>query len=182
MELGDAQAHAHRAPSPEGVALEATKATSLPTPAGEPGDVCRNTTGCSASPSITQAQPWGGSGSPHLSQPDPCLAAARAAVPSVRAWPQGTLVPLLWDPPCVLVGQHRGFVVQEPLGLEVRRDERYLGEREAEPRGCAGHHRDPRPSEWGKGQSVPSAGFRVFSHHIGMFSLERALLREIRKE
>lgn len=40
----------------------------------------------------------------------------------------------------------------------------------------------PWPSEWGEGQSVPSAGHRVFSHHIWMFSWERALLRAISKE
>lgn len=154
MELGDAQAQAHRAPSPEGVALEATKATSLPTPAAEPGDACRNITGCSASPSIAPAQPWGGSGSPCLSHPGPCLAfcaAIGAAVPSLRPCPQGTHITPLWDPPGVLLWQHRGFVVQEPRGLEVRRDKRYLGGKERQRLGIRG----PLALLVGKGPECP---------------------------
>lgn len=42
-----------------------------------------------------------------------------------------------WDLPGVPLRQHDGFVVQEPLGLEVYGDERYLGEKKGRAWGAA---------------------------------------------
>lgn len=124
---------------------------SLPTPAAEPGDACRNTTGCSASPSITQAQPW--------------RAQAALASPSlIPAWhfvlQQVQLSPvshftLSWHPPRVLRQQHHGFVVQEPLGLEVRRDERYLGGKKGRAQGLCWASQGPLALTVGKGPECP---------------------------
>lgn len=56
------------------------------------------------------------------------------------------------------------------------------GEKRGRAQGLCWHHWDPQPSQWEKGQSVPSAGFRVISHHLWTFSLEMAFLRDINKE
>lgn len=50
--------------------------------------------------------------------------------------PRAHTLPHCGNPPGVFLWQHSGFVVQEPLGLEVCRDEGYLGGKERQSPGA----------------------------------------------